>query len=148
VEQKFPKVGVSTLTREGSDHCPLLMDDETILHQPKRGFRFEASWLSQQDFKKHLAEKWPQRKDEGVQDFWKRMKKELRQLSKGLGANLDGDIKRKKNRFLEDIKWLDECVENGGLDEEGWKLRYKLERDLEEVYTYEESVWQKRCSEK
>jgi hypothetical protein len=41
---------------------------------------------------------------------------------------------------LEDIRWLDECVENGGLDEEGWKLRYKLERDLEEVYTYEESV--------
>jgi hypothetical protein len=80
-EQKFPKVEVSTLTRVGSDHCPLLMDHETTIHQPKRGFRFEAAWLSQQDFKKHLTKKWPQRKDEGVQDFWKRMKKELRQLS-------------------------------------------------------------------
>jgi hypothetical protein len=36
-------------------------------------------------------------------------------------------------------------VENGGLDEEGWKMRYRLERELDEVYTYEGSVWQKRC---
>jgi hypothetical protein len=129
---------VASLTRVGSDHCPLLMDDGTDMHQPKRGFRFETAWLSQPKFKKHLAEKWLQRKDEGVQDFWKRMKKKLGQLSKGLGANLDGDIK--KIRLLEDIKWLDVCAENGGLDEEGWKLRYKLERDLEEVYTYEECV--------
>jgi hypothetical protein len=47
---------------------------------------------------------------------------------------LDGDIKKKKIRLLDDIKWLDECTDNGGLDEEGWKVRYKLERDLEEVY--------------
>jgi hypothetical protein len=65
-----------------------------------------------------------------------------------MGANLDGDIKRKKIRILEDRKQLDESAENGGLDEEVWKLIYKLERELEEVYTYEESVWQKRCSEK
>jgi hypothetical protein len=36
-------------------------------------------------------------------------------------------------------------VENGGLDEEGWKMRYRLERELDEVYTYEGNVWQKRC---
>jgi hypothetical protein len=36
------------------------------------------------------------------------------QLSKGLGANLDEDIKRKKIRILEDIKWLDDTTENGG----------------------------------
>jgi hypothetical protein len=65
------------------------------------------------------------------------------QLSKGLGANLDEDIKRKKIRILEDIKWLDDTTENGGLDDEGWRLRYNLERELEEVYTYEESIWQK-----
>jgi hypothetical protein len=65
-----------------------------------------------------------------------------------MGANLDGDIKRKKIRILEDRKQLDESAENGELDEEVWKLIYKLERELEEVYTYEESVWQKRCSEK
>jgi hypothetical protein len=51
------------------------------------------------------------------------MKKELRQLSKGLGANLDRDIKRTKIRILEDIKWFDESAANGWLDEEGWKTQ-------------------------
>jgi hypothetical protein len=35
---------------------------------------------------------------------------------------LDGDIKKKKKkkkRLLEDIKWMDECADNGGLDELG-----------------------------
>jgi hypothetical protein len=27
-------------------------------------------------------------------------------------------------------------------------LRYELERELEEIYTYKESIWQKRCSER
>jgi endonuclease/exonuclease/phosphatase family metal-dependent hydrolase len=31
-EKRFPKVKVFTLTRVGSDHCPLLMDDGTNLH--------------------------------------------------------------------------------------------------------------------
>jgi hypothetical protein len=53
-DQKFPKVRLYTLTRVGSNHCPLLMDDGTTIHQPKRGFRFETAWLSQPDFKKHL----------------------------------------------------------------------------------------------
>jgi hypothetical protein len=29
-----------------------------------------------------------------------------------------------------------------------WKFRYNLERDLEEILTYEENAWQKRSSEK
>jgi hypothetical protein len=77
-EQKFPKVKVSILTRVGSNYCPLLLDDDAKLDQPKRGgVIFETTWLSQPNFKKHIIEKWPKRRDEGIQDFWKRMKKNL-----------------------------------------------------------------------
>jgi hypothetical protein len=41
--------------------------------------------------------------------------------------------------MLQDIKWLDDKVETMALDEEGWRLRYKLKKELEEIYTYEES---------
>jgi hypothetical protein len=34
------------------------------------------------------------------------------------------------------------------LDEDGWRLRYELERELEEIYTYKENIWLKRCSER
>jgi hypothetical protein len=47
----------------GSDRCPLLLDDGTKLDQPKRGFRFETTWLSHKDFKNHLIETWPQRSE-------------------------------------------------------------------------------------
>jgi hypothetical protein len=68
------------------------------------------------------------------------MKKELRQQSKGMGANLDGEIKRKTAKVLRDIKWLDDKAEAMDLDESGWRLRYELERELEEIYTYKESI--------
>jgi hypothetical protein len=68
-EQQFPKVRMCALTRVGSDHCPLLVDDGSHSHQIKRWFRFETAWLSQPDFKKHLTEKWPQRRNEEVQVF-------------------------------------------------------------------------------
>jgi hypothetical protein len=60
-----------------------------------------------------------------------------------MGANPDGEIKRKAAKVLQDIKWLDEKVESMELDEEGWMLRYELERGLEEIYIYKESSWQK-----
>jgi hypothetical protein len=34
------------------------------------------------------------RNGEGIQDFWKRLKKEIKQLSRGMGANLDGEMRR------------------------------------------------------
>jgi hypothetical protein len=65
-----------------------------------------------------------------------------------MGANLDGQIKRDKVRLLQIIKEIDEKVEVVDLDDEEWKMRYILERDLEDIYTYEEKIWQKRYNEK
>jgi hypothetical protein len=147
-EQKIPKVKMQTLTRVGSDHCPLHVDDRISKDHIKRWFRFEVAWLSQNEFRRKIIEKWSVRRGESTQDFWKRLKKELRQLSKGMGANLDGEIKKRAANILRDMKWLDEKVEAMELDEDGWRQRYKLERAMEEIYTYKESNWQKRCSER
>jgi hypothetical protein len=73
----------------GSDHNPILLDDGMDSPQRRRIFIFEKVWLSNGDFKKRIIEKWPARGDEGVQEYWKRMKKDLRQLSKAMGTNLD-----------------------------------------------------------
>jgi hypothetical protein len=57
------------------------------------------------------------------------MKKYLRQLSKGMGANLDSQMKRKK-KLLGRIEGLDNRAEMQGLSEEEWKGRYNLEGEL------------------
>jgi hypothetical protein len=92
------------------------------------------------EFRKKLIEKWPKRGAENAQDFWERMMKELRQLSKGMRANLDGEMKRKKSSLLLKMERLDKKVDQQSLEGEEWKLRYKLERDLEEVLNYEENI--------
>jgi hypothetical protein len=57
-----------------------------------------------------------------------------------MGANLDAEVKRRTSQILRDIKWLDDKAEAMELDEDGWRLRYELERELEEIYTYKESI--------
>jgi hypothetical protein len=110
-EQKYPKVKVSSLIRVGLDHNPILVDDGTNSSQLKRGFKFEIAWLTKMEFKKKLIEKWSKRGVEGIQDFWKRMKKELRQLSKRIGASLDEAMKRRKTNLLLEIERLDKKAE-------------------------------------
>jgi hypothetical protein len=82
-EQKYPKVKLMALTRVGSDHCPLLLDDGNGNNQFKKGFRFEIAWLSQREFKRSLVERCPARRDERVQDF----------LEKGEKKNRDNLVK-------------------------------------------------------
>jgi hypothetical protein len=57
-----------------------------------------------------------------------------------MGANLDAEVKRRTSQIFRDIKWLDDKAEAMELDEDGWRLRYELERELEEIYTYKESI--------
>jgi endonuclease/exonuclease/phosphatase family metal-dependent hydrolase len=40
-DQQYPRVRVVTLTRVGSDHNPLILDDGTKIDQEKKLFRFE-----------------------------------------------------------------------------------------------------------
>jgi hypothetical protein len=55
-------------------------------------------------------------------------------------ANLDGEIKRRITKVLRDIKWLDDKAEAIELDEDAWRLRYELERELKKIYTYKERI--------
>jgi hypothetical protein len=45
--------------------------------------------------------------------------------------------------LLQIIKEIDEKVEAVDLDDLEWKMRYKLERDLEDIYTCEEKFGRK-----
>jgi hypothetical protein len=77
---------------------------------------------------------------EGIQDFWKRLKKEIRQLSKGMGANLDGEMRRQKAGLISLMEELDKKSKRQELHNEEWRYRYKLERDLEEIFAFEEKI--------
>jgi hypothetical protein len=55
-EQKFPLYSVEALTRELSDHTSLLLDTGNVSHRANNhNFRFELSWLTQEDFHETLT---------------------------------------------------------------------------------------------
>jgi hypothetical protein len=50
-EQKFPLATVQTLSREISDHTPLLLDGGEPSHRENlRNFKFELGWLTKDGF--------------------------------------------------------------------------------------------------
>ena len=50
-EQKFPLATVQALTREISDHTPLLLDGGERSHRGNvRNFKFELGWLTRDGF--------------------------------------------------------------------------------------------------
>jgi hypothetical protein len=58
-EQKFLLVLVRALTREGSDHTPLLIDSGVQAHKGnKNSFSFELSWLKQDGFFDLVSSVW------------------------------------------------------------------------------------------
>ncbi|KAE8726828.1 hypothetical protein F3Y22_tig00006038pilonHSYRG00002 [Hibiscus syriacus] len=61
----FPKLRVVTLTRIYSDHNPILvnMELEIPMDKDKRPFRFEASWLTRDEFNTVFSSAWDKKKN-------------------------------------------------------------------------------------
>jgi hypothetical protein len=58
-EQKFPLASVQALTREISDHTPLLLDGGEPSHKGNvRNFKFKLGWLTRDDFFDLVKEVW------------------------------------------------------------------------------------------
>jgi hypothetical protein len=72
-----------TLTRVGSNHCPLKVDTEDEMLKQSKQFRFEVAWLTQEGFREKLKEKWPVRGGLEIQDYC-----QIRKFYRGWGANL------------------------------------------------------------
>jgi hypothetical protein len=70
----------------------------------------------------------------------------MRQLSTGMDANLDGGMKRDREELLRKIKILDNVAKVRGLSEGESGEGYKLEGQLEDIFAYEEQIWQHRSS--
>lgn len=101
-------------------------------------------WLTQDDFRKKLIEKWSKREQEKIIEYWKQCIIQLRQFCRGWGRNWDTETRKSKILLIEKIKILDNKAEQVGLSEEEWDDRYGLERNLEQIYVYEEIRWQRR----
>lgn len=110
-EQQFRFL--QTLTRLGSDHCPLILDDVASMKRQMRIFRFEKQWNKREGFKDLIEDKW----GVGSQKVpataysvrkWHTITSSLRQFLKGWGGNIKGENKRLKEDILYQIREITE----------------------------------------
>lgn len=50
-----------TITRVGSDRCPLIVNSDDHRFKQQHNFRFEMAWLTQEKFRETLIANWPDR---------------------------------------------------------------------------------------
>jgi hypothetical protein len=114
-DQHYQLTTCESLTRVGSDHCPILVNTEDDRMRQPFTFRFESAWLTQPGFKECLREKLPQRGSLDVQDYWKSVKYSVRKFCKGWSYNLNNDMKKKRKELLLQLEILDKEAERLGL---------------------------------
>jgi hypothetical protein len=99
----------SALTREGSDHTPLLIDSGVHAHMGnKNSFSFELSWLKQDGFFDLVSLVWnsiPSGSE--ALESWQNKIRHLRTFLKGWARNQSGSYKKEKQHLLEVIDRLD-----------------------------------------
>jgi hypothetical protein len=111
----YKRASCESLTRVGSDHCPILVNSDDQRFQQQHCFRFESAWLLQQGFREAVIASWPERggqKEGGtVQDYWRDVKAATRKFCKGWGANVNSQIKREKRYLLKKLQEMDRVAD-------------------------------------
>jgi hypothetical protein len=93
-EEKFPIVTVATLTRDLSDHTPLLI---TTVERPKIPpiFRFENFWFGREGLVDLVGQVWRQTyRGKSIEEIWAKRFRILHKKLKGWNRNIEGANKK------------------------------------------------------
>lgn len=101
-EQKFPLSTVEALTRQISDHTPLLLDTWNASYRGNNSsFKFELGWLTRDGFHDMVAKVWQEEtRGESPMQKWQNKIRSLRRYLKGWAKNLVGENKRKNTGYI------------------------------------------------
>ena len=149
-EQKFPLSTVIALTRDISDHTPLLLntgDSSTNLHQSQ--FKFELGWLLRDGFMDMVKEVWESENLSSTPvERWQAKIRRLRQHLRGWAKNTSGALKKEKKIILDRLDSLEKKAETSILSPQEVDLKQYLKNRLAEMLREEEIKWYQRAKVK
>jgi hypothetical protein len=127
-EQDFPLATVDALSREVSDHTPLLLSTGG---KPKTGsqppFRFELGWLLKDGFFELVSDVWNKEKRGGTPiQKWQNKIRRLRQFLRGWAKNMSGAYKKQKQELMRKVDELDKRAETQLLSQREWDLKQSI----------------------
>jgi predicted secreted Zn-dependent protease len=146
-EQNFPLATVDALSREISDHTPLLLSTGD---KPKGGseahFRFELGWLLKDGFFELVSDVW-KKETRGVTHLqkWQNKIRRLRQFLRGWAKNMAGAYKKEKQELMRKADELDKKAETQLLSQHEWDLKQSISGRLTQLLREEELKWFQRA---
>jgi len=149
LEAKYPHTTVFALSREISDHTPLLMNTNQPSSANQPNFKFELGWLLQNGFCDMVREIWQNVQHAGtLLERWQAKIRRLRQYLRGWAKNTSGAYKKEKKLLLNKLDELDKKAEIDCLNESEINLKHVLHERLGELLREEELKWYQRAKVK
>ena len=147
-EDLFPLALVHKITKNCSDHCPLILSLNNERVKPPSTFRYELFWEQEVDFLDRVKKAWllPVRGKDALSCFIFKLKNVKNSL-KGWGINLRGFQLKRKKEILEILKDLEIVEEIHGLSNLQNEQRADLQKELMLLYDVDELYWFSRSNE-
>jgi len=148
-ESKYPISTVVALSRDISDHTPLLFstNSSSSTYQPQ--FKFELGWLLRDGFCDMVRDVWLSVIVEGSPLERRQAKiRRLRQYLRGWAKNVSGAYKKEKKELLDKLDELDKKAEISLLNQTELNLKHVLNERLAELLREEEIKWYQRAKVK
>jgi len=145
-EQKFPLSTVEALTREISDHTPLLLDTNQASHRGNTPlFKFELGWLAKDGFFYLITNVW-KAENTGTSPLqrWQNKIRTVRRYLRGWAKNQVGQNKKKKSFLLQQLDILDRKAESTLLSPQELEHKRVLSAELSGLLREEELYWFQR----
>lgn len=150
-EDLYPLVSVRKLVREVSDHNPLLLSTgmEERSAPGQREFRFELSWLKNEEFFPKAKSIWEQvvRADDPI-DILNIKLKRIKKYFKGWGSNRFGHSRKRKDEIKKELEEIEKLEEMGPLDPEIYEKRTLLCAEYNEILYNDELFWLQQSNER
>ena len=149
LEAKYPHTTVYALTREISDHTPLLLstNNPSSAYQPQ--FKFELGWLLRDGFCEMVTDVWNSTLVDGSPiERWQAKIRRLRQYLRGWAKSVSGAYKKEKIAILNKLDELDKKAEITALSEGELDLKHVLNERLAELLREEKIKWYQRAKVK
>lgn len=145
-EEKYPLSLSWCLTRVGSDHSPIVVDDGESLAVCPRYFFFDQQWFLVEVFKDMVGEIWKESEAKCPDtcyflDSWHGCMVWLRTKLKGWNINRLGSEKKKKKELMGELYSVD--LQAKFITSRMGDM-YQIEKKLGEIYIEEELYWRQR----
>ena len=140
---RWQEAVVSHLPFLASDHAPVYvqLEPEQRGNPRRRPFRFEAAWLKHDGFKELLSTSW--NRELSTPEALVALKVKLKKWNK----EIFGDVRKRKEKLLGDIKEVQEELERN-LNDDLLVREATLQKEFDVVLEQEEVLWYQKSQEK